>query len=587
VNSKDQAHQEGLNNIDRGLQLYRQLIGTPQELADQNRDESLERFAIDNERLLVLGEANDSRKQEIEMLRTEIDALNSAYERLDLATKKVNWDTYRQELDARQSAIRTIESAISEAESEIKQLKFANQRFHLTQEFKSGQNGGGNTNNSELEKAADEAKLAYTQRFYHPEPNPTPEILTKQSGRPIPAETIDKASKLFSAVPQPLSTLQLAVAIKRVYDEHDILVEGLFFNDRTLSASAMVKVLLDPLIYPEYKSQPDKMVALLTKVKIAGFTENDIRSALHDHYRISDREVDLLLGREPITVKWQGTYYTDCDHWGAYFSPLIITAEGKLLIANTAVDYSYDERTDELNIKHFETADSNTSGKITFVMKEGCRSFNGYLYPRIGDGAAGFRGENRPFTKWQGVYQTGTDYWGEYFSPLIIKESGEVLIKGVSIDHSFNESSDKLIINRTPVGEAIPAGEITFSMEEGQPVFHGVLFPQIGDGPGSYWGSIPVAKWKGEYQTGTDYWGAYFSPLVIREDGLILIKDVPIKYRFDLKTDTLKIYETKIGTAVPSGEIRFTHKDGNPEFSGVLFPQIGDGPGNYWGHANR
>jgi hypothetical protein len=189
---------------------------------------------------------------------------------------------------------------------------------------------------------------------------------------------------------------------------------------------------------------------------------------------------------------------------------------------------------------------------------------------------------------WAGTYHGQTEWWGRYFSPLVITVDEKVFMKGVQLDCAFDAETNKLKIDSTKrVGVADPSGEISFFKKDGKPAFAGVLYPHIGDGPGGYWsvdradGEKSLYDWEGTYIAETDYWGEHFSPLVVYIDETVTIRGVKIEGKFNGSTNTLSIPRTVIGDGNAAGEITFFTEKGRNRFSGVLYPRVIDGACGY------
>ncbi|MEO7215586.1 hypothetical protein [Mucilaginibacter sp.] len=92
----------------------------------------------------------------------------------------------------------------------------------------------------------------------------------------------------------------------------------------------------------------------------------------------------------------------------------------------------------------------------------------------------------------------------------------------------------------------------------------------------------PIAALAGTYVTDAKWWGAYFSPLVIREDGAVTLGLVPIRYTYNDDTKKLRFeHEVSPGTNC-WGDVTFAA--GGRSFKGGIQPRPQDGGVDFEGN---
>ncbi|MEK6477068.1 hypothetical protein WJR50_06020 [Catalinimonas sp. 4WD22] len=87
----------------------------------------------------------------------------------------------------------------------------------------------------------------------------------------------------------------------------------------------------------------------------------------------------------------------------------------------------------------------------------------------------------------------------------------------------------------------------------------------------------PLEGWEGEYFTQTNFWGAYFSPIVIEEDGSLLVAGTEVEYEFDEMTNTFSFDWTNIKTTEAKSSFSFEQHGENKILSGSINPRRQDG----------
>lgn len=93
-----------------------------------------------------------------------------------------------------------------------------------------------------------------------------------------------------------------------------------------------------------------------------------------------------------------------------------------------------------------------------------------------------------------------------------------------------------------------------------------------------------ISKWAGMYYTHAEFWGNHFYPLLIESNGDLYLHETKLSYAFDSTTDTLSFSGQPVRGAKPTVRVKFSKGgDGKNRFSGVMYPQPGDGPGSFTG----
>lgn len=93
-----------------------------------------------------------------------------------------------------------------------------------------------------------------------------------------------------------------------------------------------------------------------------------------------------------------------------------------------------------------------------------------------------------------------------------------------------------------------------------------------------------ISKWAGTYYSLAEFWGAHFSPLLIEPNGDLYLYDTKLNHQYDVGTDTLSFSGQLVRGARPTVNVKFARgDDGKNTFSGVMYPQPGDGPGSFNG----
>jgi hypothetical protein len=190
---------------------------------------------------------------------------------------------------------------------------------------------------------------------------------------------------------------------------------------------------------------------------------------------------------------------------------------------------------------------------------------------------------------WAGEYHTRTQWWGEYFSPMLIGPDGSLTVAGDPIaEYTFDETTGKLTFDWHPVKTTEAKASFTFKEFGENKTFSGSINPRKQDGPVGFRGATMAhTLWQGSYVTETQWWGAYFSPLVIEEDGKMYIADTEIDFTFDPVNEKLSFDWHEIKTTKALAEITFSEQTWKtPEFSGRIRPRPQDGWVSFTGTRN-
>ncbi|MDZ4057355.1 MAG: hypothetical protein U1D69_10380, partial [Polynucleobacter sp.] len=93
-----------------------------------------------------------------------------------------------------------------------------------------------------------------------------------------------------------------------------------------------------------------------------------------------------------------------------------------------------------------------------------------------------------------------------------------------------------------------------------------------------------ISKWAGTYYSQAEFWSTHFSPLLIEPNGDLYLYDTKLNYEYDAGTDTLMFSGQAVRGARPTVKVKFAKGgEGKNTFSGVMYPQPGDGPGSFNG----
>lgn len=178
-----------------------------------------------------------------------------------------------------------------------------------------------------------------------------------------------------------------------------------------------------------------------------------------------------------------------------------------------------------------------------------------------------------PVADWAGTYNTSTQWWGGYYSPLVVYPNGRVTIVGQEIVYSYNSSTKQLTFDWQNLSGSVAKGTIIFSGSGNSKTFSGTINPRPVDGPVSFTGTqagSPLACWTGSYDATAVPFGPAFSPFVVHPTGELTIAKNRVEYQYDITTDTLIFEPTQIGSDTISGAVTFSDTGAAPTFSGML-----------------
>ena len=107
-----------------------------------------------------------------------------------------------------------------------------------------------------------------------------------------------------------------------------------------------------------------------------------------------DKEDDEVTPPEtPAVAEWAGVYNTETQWWGGYYSPLIITADGKMFIDQFEIDYEFDQGENRLTFDWQDIKEYRAKGNIVFSVNDADEMvFSGSINPRAQDGPVGYSG---------------------------------------------------------------------------------------------------------------------------------------------------------------------------------------------------
>lgn len=120
-------------------------------------------------------------------------------------------------------------------------------------------------------------------------------------------------------------------------------------------------------------------------LEACSYKPQEVTAALQALYQV------VLPPVEPPT-EWAGSYVTETQWWGGYFSPLIIGTDGKLTVAGQAISYSYDPETSTLSWDWQDIKTTRAKASFSFAGSGPSRSITGTLNPRPQDGPVRFSG---------------------------------------------------------------------------------------------------------------------------------------------------------------------------------------------------
>ena len=106
-----------------------------------------------------------------------------------------------------------------------------------------------------------------------------------------------------------------------------------------------------------------------------------------------DEEVAPPAPPPPAISVWEGVYVTETSFWGTYYSPLVVTSEGTVFIAEHEIQFTFDETSNVLTFDWHDIKNQRAKGTITFSAKnDGRFQFAGSINPRAQDGPVTYLG---------------------------------------------------------------------------------------------------------------------------------------------------------------------------------------------------
>lgn len=184
---------------------------------------------------------------------------------------------------------------------------------------------------------------------------------------------------------------------------------------------------------------------------------------------------------------WEGEYFTVADELETILSPLRITPDGELFIANAKVPYTFDEASQTLTVSEPTTAFS----AMQFILEtHGDNKFFSGEITTNSEGDLPVVGSIVPHAVWFGEYQTETNFWGGFFSPLVISKDGSVTVAGDTVTLDLDQEEMRISFDWTDIKTT--TAKATFVMDDDMPAesFAGAINPRRQDGPVSFRGSM-------------------------------------------------------------------------------------------------
>jgi|GEM_PF-3862097 len=189
----------------------------------------------------------------------------------------------------------------------------------------------------------------------------------------------------------------------------------------------------------------------------------------------------------PSIIPWAGEYTSRTENLGNEFSPLTISADGVLRIDNEEI-MNYAFKDSVLTFEQQSVNGSEISASLTFSQFGETKTFSGTI------DSNNIRGTTIPLTLFQGTYETVTSLgWGTFYSPLVVRWDGTVLIADVEITFEYDEASTRLTFERQrqTIKGQVPQGVVNFAEATwGDYTFSGTINPRLDDGPVTFIGAL-------------------------------------------------------------------------------------------------
>jgi hypothetical protein len=184
---------------------------------------------------------------------------------------------------------------------------------------------------------------------------------------------------------------------------------------------------------------------------------------------------------------WEGEYFTVADEIETILSPLRISPDGELFIANAKVPYTFDEASQTLTVSEPTTAFS----AMQIILEEhgDNKLFSGKITINS-EGDLPVVGSMIPHAVWFGEYQTETQWWGGFFSPLVISKDGSVTVAGDTVTLDFDQENRRLSFDWTDIKTT--TAKAAFTIDDDLPAegFVGAINPRRQDGPVNFRGFV-------------------------------------------------------------------------------------------------
>jgi outer membrane protein assembly factor BamB len=198
---------------------------------------------------------------------------------------------------------------------------------------------------------------------------------------------------------------------------------------------------------------------------------------------------------------------------------------------------------------------------------------------------------SQPLSQWAGTFTTDAEVAGSDYSPLIIRRDGTVTMAGTRLVYSYDPGTSTLSFDSQQIRSMRVRGYITFSIDgAGVRTCAGILSLAIHvpvDLNLRGWMDHPVTHWADRYGTDTWYWGTYFSPLVIADDGTVTVAGTVLTITYDTSTNQLAWDWQAIRETTAKASITFAEEPGGATaFTGTINPRTQDGPVPYSGNSD-
>nr|VFJ62029.1 MAG: hypothetical protein BECKFW1821A_GA0114235_11218 [Candidatus Kentron sp. FW] len=192
--------------------------------------------------------------------------------------------------------------------------------------------------------------------------------------------------------------------------------------------------------------------------------------------------------------------------------------------------------------------------------------------------------------RWIGQYETTTEHWSQFYSPLELRSDGTVWLKGQQIQVHWDPAKNVMSWDSQKVEGNVTSAKVTFSVKDDSPSFSGVIRPRNQDGNVRFQGTMtPIFddRWIGQYEATTEHWSQFYSPLELRNDGTVWLKGQQIQVHWDPAKNVMSWDSQKVEGNVTSAKVTFSIENNSPSFSGVIRPRNQDGNVSFKGTSVR